>query len=128
MTGIMLFHAGGWDGISHFVGKQKEYSKEEFFEACKLDFEDIGITPTLDDVEETHSRFYPRMPEGFEIESGYAFCDKAPGAFAVWTINVRTIRQRDCEHEYMLRKGYRRLMEWCPKCQHHRDIENAEAV
>ncbi|MED1955116.1 hypothetical protein [Brevibacillus centrosporus] len=128
MTGVMLFHAEGWDGVSHFVGKQKEYTKEAFFNECGLDFEDCQISPSLSDVEERYCRFYPKMPEGFEIESGYTFCDKAPGAFAVWTIDVRSIRQRDCDHDYLLRKGYNRSMEWCRKCQHHRDVITADAV
>lgn len=128
MLGIMTFHAEGWDGVSHFVGKQKEYTKEEFFNECKIDFADIGISPLLDDVEERYCRYYPKMPEGFGLESGYTFCGKSSGAFPVWVIDVRAIRQRECEHDYVMRKGFHHSAEQCRKCQHYRNAEEAADI
>ncbi|MFF2532306.1 hypothetical protein ACFVS2_25690 [Brevibacillus sp. NPDC058079] len=91
---LMPFRDNGNGAILSFVGKKSLFtSKEEFVENVLSEFEDDfsdldpECLPTIDDVKESHCRFYPILPEGFDIQSGYTFCEPGKGAFGVYYID-----------------------------------------
>ncbi|SNS22673.1 hypothetical protein SAMN05446037_1006112 [Anaerovirgula multivorans] len=94
----MAFYEGGCGSLTGIVGRKDLFkSKKDFLDWCmhdcdelESDFSFLDENPefTTDDISEDFIRYYPRMPEGFEIESGWTFCKKGRGAIEVYVLNV----------------------------------------
>ena len=95
---VMSFEEGGCGGIHSIVGRKSLFKSEEDFLKYLIeedddmeymvnnnDFDTEHLT--IDSISEDYVRYYPKMPEGFEIESGYTFCNKGKGAFEVYVYN-----------------------------------------
>lgn len=96
---VMAFQEGGCGSVTQIVGRKTLFkSKEDFLNYCATENEDIEEMVAnadfdtndliIDDISEGYVRYYPRMPEGFEIESGWTFCKKGKGAVEVYIMNL----------------------------------------
>ena len=96
----MGFYEGGAGSLIQIVGRKSLFNdKEDFLRYCNVDCEEIDEyfdwvskeekpIYTIDDVSEGYVRYFPKMPESFEIECGYTFCSKGKGAFGVYILNM----------------------------------------
>ena len=95
----VVFQEGGAGSISDIVGKKSLFvNKFEFLEwlineceEIEEGYEELKLNLNVEDVEERYVRYFPHFGEdsGFEIESGYTFCNKGKGAFEVYTISFQ---------------------------------------
>lgn len=92
---VMAFEEGGCGATTNIVGRKSLFkSKEDFLNYCIKENEDIEDMVNnndfdikdliIENVSEDYIRYYPKMPEGFELESGWTFCGKGRGALAVY--------------------------------------------
>jgi hypothetical protein len=94
----MPFYARGCDELTNIVGKKSLFKdKQAFLNWALNDCEELDEflseesevkeRLTAEDVKEGFVRYYPNMPEGFDIKSGYTFCGNEKGAFEVYYID-----------------------------------------
>jgi hypothetical protein len=85
----MEFREGGCNGITDIVGRKSLFKNEQdFADFANTEFGIDAETSSAENVKTAYIRYYPKMPEGFEIESGYAFCNKGRGAIEVYRLEV----------------------------------------
>lgn len=86
----MAFMECGDGSITDIVGVKKLFKdKEDFADFALNEYDCFEEKPTADMVEVDYIRYYPHMPEGFQIDSGYTFCKKGKGAIEVYRIRRR---------------------------------------
>jgi len=93
----MAFREMGDGTLTQIVGNKNLFkSKKDFLLWCltdceelEYDFQDQTQNWTIDNIVESYVRYYSHMPEGFNIESGYTFCNKGKGAFEVYVLDLR---------------------------------------
>lgn len=97
------------DGSSttELVGKKSAFKDAtDFLEKCRGEFDwildelkfEINAEQVIDGL---YSRFYRNMPSDYaylDLESGYTFCDKGRGAFEVYVLPIRILKQK---HAFM---------------------------
>lgn len=88
----MVFKECGCDASTDIVGSTKIFkSKDDFIDFAfkEYDYEfDDAEKPDPNNVTIDYIRYFPKMPFGFEIESGYTFCRKAKGAVEVYRLRL----------------------------------------
>ena len=97
----MMFYEGGDGAETEYIVRKSKYTKEEAIqEAIQESYDIAELSGTKveikefnpdDFIKEGYVRFYPNLPEGFEIESGWTHCKKARGAIEVWLVDIGKI-------------------------------------
>jgi hypothetical protein len=87
-----VFQEEGNGNATDVVGSKKIFNNaQEFIDFIYNEydyvFEDVE-KPTVDKIKTDYIRYYPKMPEEFEIESGYTFCKKGRGAIEVYRLEL----------------------------------------